>query len=128
MIVVMAQNPPQTLGEYIKERLGERSVRALAHYAGIGVATASKLINDKTSPDPDTLKKVAEYLDVPVENLYRLAGYLDENKPARNLVIDEVEYLMRDLPEESQKKILDQVRLERKYTLGSDDSQERKAS
>lgn len=114
MIAVMNSDVQQTLGEYIKEKLGERSVRALATYAGIGVATASKLVNDQTSPDPKTLQKVAEYLSVPVENLYRLAGYIEE-PTTRTLVIDEIEHMLHDLPEESQRKIRDMIRVEWEY-------------
>lgn len=116
MIAPMSLDTQQTLGQYIKERLGRRSLRALATYAGIGVATASKLINDKTErPDATTLQKVAEYLAVPVENLYRLAGYLEEAS-VRTLVIDEIEQMLLDLPEDAQKKIRDQIRVEWEYT------------
>jgi transcriptional regulator with XRE-family HTH domain len=132
MIAIMASNAQQTLGEYIKEKLGERSIRALATYAGIGVGTASNLINDKTEkPDASTLQKVAEYLDVPVENLYRLAGYIEEEAISRTVLFSEIEHMLRELPEEAQRKIRDMIRVEWEYSRkpsDEDNRQERKAS
>lgn len=133
MIAVMVP-PEQTLGSYIKEKLGSRSLRALATYAGIGVGTASRLIKDQTpSPDADTLLKVAEYLNVPVENLYRLAGYMKETGSTRTLILSEIEQMLDDLSEESQKKIRDMIRVEWEYSRTDRDEadqsqQARKAS
>lgn len=103
----------QTLGAYIREHLGHRSVRALAEYAGIGVATAHRLVNDQVeNPDAPTLQKVAEYLHIPVENLYRLAGYLpDEDESLRNALIREAEHLLKQLPEESQREFVEMLRV-----------------
>jgi transcriptional regulator with XRE-family HTH domain len=96
----------QSLGEYIKEKLEGRSIRALATYAGISVGTASNLINDRVdNPDPQTLLKVAEYLNVPIEYLFQLAGYLPDRKTTPAAVL-EVAELMQQLPPHKQEEIL----------------------
>ncbi len=117
-VMVASRSRSQTLGEYIREILGDRSLRALATYAGISIGTASNLVNDRIeNPDADTLIKIAEYLGVPVENLYKLAGYLPENHDLRTLALAEIEHLVRQLPEDEQHNILELVRLQHRLYM-----------
>jgi transcriptional regulator with XRE-family HTH domain len=101
----------RTLGEYIREKLEGRSIRALATYANISVGTASNLVNDRIdNPAPDTLMKVAEYLNIPVENLFRRAGYLPETETAKPDIILEIDRLLGDLPDPQQREIFEIVK------------------
>lgn len=104
-------NTAMTLGEYIKEQLGERSARAMATYAGIGVGTANNLIKNEGSPDPKTLRKVAEYLNVPPETLFRLAGYLPP-EPEIDTKKQMALHLLSQLNDDSLDRMLDFLRLE----------------
>lgn len=83
-------------------------------------------------PDPDTLIKFAEYLNEPVENFFRLAGWLPQESVISS-VLREIEKILIDMPEANAKKIRDQIRVEWEYTRTDRDEdaaskQERKAS
>lgn len=113
MIVMTVETNP--LVTFLNAVLTDRrlSQRALALYAGVASSTISRIMSGG-EPDPDTLIKIAAYLDEPVQRLFRLAGWLPEVDVATEM-LEEIEYLMRDLPEESQRRLRDQARLERKY-------------
>ena len=64
--------------------------------------------------DPEPLQKIADMLSIPVENLYRLAGYLPAEE-AQTQVLREIESLLRQLPEADQRRILEVVRVEHKF-------------
>lgn len=118
----MSTSEGQTLGEYIRERLEGRSLRALATYAGISIGTASNLINDRIDePAPSTLLKVADYLDVPVQVLYRLVGYLPEDADVDSLPVIEATRLMRQLPSDNQSEILEIVRALHRFWVQQED-------
>lgn len=52
-----------------------RSGRALARFLQLPRTTTARLLNGHTT-SPETLAQVARALDVPLEALYRVAGYL----------------------------------------------------
>ncbi|MEZ2661261.1 helix-turn-helix domain-containing protein [Aneurinibacillus aneurinilyticus] len=70
-------------GEYIKKLREERdlSVRELARRSNVSIAHISQTENGHRGiPKPETLKKLAEGLNHPVEDLMTKAGYLDESE------------------------------------------------
>jgi len=65
-------------GEYLKQvrqehRLG---IRELARKADVDAGGLTRLEQGKTSPRPETLKALAEALDIPLSDLFARAGYV----------------------------------------------------
>ena len=88
------------LARYIRTLMddhGFRSERAFALHTGVSPRTLGRIL-DGTKVDPESLLRIAQALHLPVENLYRLAGYLPPEED-RSRLLREVEYLLRDLPE-----------------------------
>lgn len=114
-----------TLGTYIQSIMKERNIsgRALSMYADVSQGALNNVLHDKADPDPKTLIKIADYLNIPVEELYRLAGYLpDEDSDLKDQLVREIEYLMKKLPDESRQRILEIVRVE--HRLQTQDKEE----
>jgi transcriptional regulator with XRE-family HTH domain len=104
------------LAQYLQQAIKERhfhSERAFAAFAGISPRTLGRLLRGE-KVDPESLQLVADALKVPVENLYRLAGYLPPEE-AQSQVLREMESLLRQMPESDQRRILEMVRVEHKY-------------
>jgi transcriptional regulator with XRE-family HTH domain len=128
---VTAEKTP--LAEFIERLLSERkaSIRALAMYMDVSDRTVRRMIEGE-NPEPETLKKLAEYANFPVGELFKMVGWLDE--PSGDLdseMLAEIEHLLRTLPEASQRKIRDMIRLEHEYLKQQDEGskeQARKAS
>jgi transcriptional regulator with XRE-family HTH domain len=106
----------ETLGQRIQKRMRERGhdrgkgVSALADYAGIGVATASNLINDKVGdPGPRILRRVAEYLGVHPAILFRRAGYFPEYEPRFSSDAEAAAQRIDQLPGHQEALILDLI-------------------
>jgi transcriptional regulator with XRE-family HTH domain len=75
----MPNDDPQPLGELLhSERLrAHLSVRQLAKASGLVPSTVSRLENDLiASPKPDHLQRLAQALEIDVEELYARVGYL----------------------------------------------------
>jgi transcriptional regulator with XRE-family HTH domain len=68
-----------TLGSYLKEALDRRgwSGRTLAMYAELGTNTVAKTLRGETTPDPDTILKIASALGVDELHLLHLAGHIE---------------------------------------------------
>jgi transcriptional regulator with XRE-family HTH domain len=64
-------------GDYLKQLRQARqlSTRALGHKAGLSSGELSRLENGKRSPQPDTLTALAKALNVPVADMFAMAGY-----------------------------------------------------
>ena len=83
----------------LREKRGFDSQRKLALAAKISPATISRVEAGIQKAEPETLKKLAPYLGVPLEILMKKAGYLDSvsvNEPSPSLD-DELNQIMRDL-------------------------------
>lgn len=99
------------LSEYLQRALQDKrlSQRAFAKYAGVASSTISRIIQGHPV-DTETLQKIADYLKVPVENLYRLAGLLvDDVQYSETLKL--VEHLFAKLPESDQQEVIDIIKL-----------------
>jgi transcriptional regulator with XRE-family HTH domain len=106
-----------TLASYLKNLMVElnyASERSFAAYLGVSYSTVNRILRGE-KVDPDSLIRISEALHVPVENLYRMAGYLPPEE-MQTLVMREVEHLLRQMPEADQRRILDLVRVEYKHT------------
>ena len=115
---------PQALARYIRTLMadhGFRSERAFALHTGVSPRTLGRIL-DGTKVDPESLLRIAQALNLPVENLYRLAGYLPPEED-RSRLLREVEYLLRDLSEADQRRILEQVRIEHRYRQSPQEEQ-----
>jgi len=99
------------LRDYLRSVLKERrlSNNALAKYASIAEGTVRRILAGK-KPDPETLQKLAAFLNVPVDMLYRMSGILpDETKRSESIRL--IEHLFEKLPESDQAEIIDIIRL-----------------
>uniref|UniRef100_UPI003D1D7CDB DUF1232 domain-containing protein n=1 Tax=Kroppenstedtia sanguinis TaxID=1380684 RepID=UPI003D1D7CDB len=65
------------IGMLLRHLLQERSIsmRRLSRLTGIDTATISRIANGKQQAKPKHLKLFAQCLDVPLDTLYRAAGY-----------------------------------------------------
>jgi transcriptional regulator with XRE-family HTH domain len=72
-------NPTTTrqFGQYIKQLREKRklSVRGLASKAGLNSGELSRMENGNRNPRPDKLKALATALEVPLADLFAMAGY-----------------------------------------------------
>ena len=112
----MLNTPETPLARYLRQEIEDRqfrSERAFAARAGISPRTLGRILRGE-KVDPEPLQKIADALNTPVENLYRLAGYLPPAE-AQDQVLSEIESLLRQLPEADQRRILEVVRVEHKF-------------
>ena len=82
------------LGEYLRSlREGQKlSLREAAARTGVSVSYITQIENGKRkAPGPEVLKKLAPAYNVPVRDLLRAAGYLDDIKEIRSVLSDEEE-------------------------------------
>lgn len=97
------------LGEYLRSVLKERrlSQRSLALHIGVSNSTVNRLIKGKPA-DHETLRKLSEYLSIPLEDLYRMAGMLppEPERNERQELIELILYLLGRLPEKDQAEIV----------------------
>ena len=108
------------LAAWLRAELGRRGLtqNAASVYAGVGQATISDILNKGHVPRVETLFRLADFFDVPREQVLRLAGYLapelGKGVTARSgddyLVPDLLE-LFRKVPDEWKPEALAQVRL-----------------
>jgi transcriptional regulator with XRE-family HTH domain len=109
----MTENDLANYLRQMMEELNYSSERSFALYLGVSYSTVNRLLHGARI-DPESLQQIANALHVPVENLYRRAGYLPPEE-AQTQVIREIEHLMRELPEADQRRILDLIRVEHKH-------------
>ena len=81
-------------GEYLRSlREGQRlSLREAAAKTGVSVSYITQIENGKkNAPGPEVLKKLAPAYNVPVRELLKAAGYLDDAKEIKPALSDEEE-------------------------------------
>lgn len=109
----MTEQTDLALADYLRRMMRELnydSERAFALFLGVSYSTVNRILKG-TRVGPEPLEQIASALHVPVENLYRLAGYLPPEE-TRAQVMREIEHLLRQLPEADQRRVLDLVRVE----------------
>ena len=82
------------IGEYLRSlREGQKlSLREAAARTGVSVSYITQIENGRRkAPGPEVLKKLAPAYNVPVRDLLRAAGYLDDIKEIRSVLSDEEE-------------------------------------
>jgi transcriptional regulator with XRE-family HTH domain len=82
------------IGEYLRSlREGQKlSLREAAARTGVSVSYITQIENGKRkAPGPEVLKKLAPAYNVPVRDLLRAAGYLDDIKEIKSVLSDEEE-------------------------------------
>ncbi len=101
------------LGEYLLGLCRERRVsrRAASLAAGLNNAALSAIIRGAVRPSAQTLIALADFFQVPADNLFRLAGYLPDITPD-DIDLAEGLQLLRQLPDWRRKEALAQLRLQ----------------
>lgn len=82
------------IGEYLRSlREGQKlSLREVAAKTGVSVSYITQIENGRRkAPGPEVLKRLAPAYNVPVRDLLRAAGYLDDIKEIRSVLSDEEE-------------------------------------
>jgi transcriptional regulator with XRE-family HTH domain len=113
------------LPDYLRQMMDElnyASERSFANYLKVSYSTVNRILKGE-KVDPDSLLRIAEALHVPVETVYRLAGYLPPEE-MQTQVLREIEHLLREMPEADQRRILDLVRVEYKHTQAKQPNEE----
>lgn len=105
-------NVTNELVNYLQGVMDERhlSQRAFALYAKVASSTISRIMRGLPA-DHDTLAKLADYLDLPIDSLYRMAGILPPEDNQRTAAIRLIEHLFKQLPEDDQAEIIEIARL-----------------
>lgn len=62
------------------------SQRKLAMISGVSNSTISRIESATSDADPETLKKLAPYLEIPYETLMQAAGYIDIDSLSTNTI------------------------------------------
>ncbi len=98
------------LNDFIRKRMRENGWNQtdLARAARLSRQTISTLLNRIQYPTPETLQKIANALNEPVENLYRLEGLLPpENK--RKIAEQVLGYKLSELTDDEVEQVIDYV-------------------
>lgn len=103
---------PTNLAQYINQVLIERnlSIRAFATYANLAHATVRRILAGE-HVDNATLQKLADYLKLPIDTVYRMAGVLPTEEEHKRELVRVIEHLLARLPESDQEEILQIVRM-----------------
>lgn len=114
----MTANEPTELGTILRQRREELglSIRAFGRAIDVPAATILRIEQGQFSPNPTLLAKFAEGLELPLADLYSVAGY-----PIPNDLPSMPAYLRtkyRDLPAPARKDLNDYLeKLKTKYGL-----------
>ncbi|MFZ7945886.1 helix-turn-helix domain-containing protein [Neobacillus sp. 19] len=94
-------NHENKLGLFLKRLIEERSLsmRKLSVLTEIDTATISRIINGKRKATPEHLQKFADCLDVPIVELFEVAGYSVKQEQIRNssdiqMSIDRIQHVL----------------------------------
>lgn len=102
----------QSFGEWLNNQLMGRDWKPadLARTSKLDSGVISNLLNGKRNPGVDTSKAISAALDIPLEEVYRMARILPP-KSDTDTFIDGVIHLMTQLPTNDKKDVLEYVRL-----------------
>lgn len=105
--------PNKKFGDWLSERLAERNMKPadITRATGLDSGVLSNIINNKRQqPSVDSCRAIAHALEIPLEEVYRAAGILDE-KPNTDPITDAVLNLMGNLDTKEKQEILEYARL-----------------
>lgn len=89
------------LGEFIKKELKQQnlSMRKFSQITGIDTSTISRITNGKQEANIHHLCKFSKYLNIPMQELLRVAGYniesLQNNKRKSHVIANTIEDLLK---------------------------------
>jgi transcriptional regulator with XRE-family HTH domain len=86
------------------------SQRALATQSGVASSTISRMMRGLPA-DAETYQKLADYLSLPLDSIYRMAGIFPAEESQREGIIRVIEHLAARLPESDQQEILAIIRM-----------------
>lgn len=108
----------KSIGEKIKNlrlQAGYESLGALHRASGVPMSTLSRIESGVQKPRPETLKKLAPYLNVTQEELMAAAGYLDKVDPPKPKALEGLDtFFLRavgKLSPEGKKKVYDYIEM-----------------
>jgi len=97
--------------EWLQAQMGEREISQseLARRSGLHRAIISKIINQISTPTPETAEALAAGLKLPPEEVYRAAGLLPP-VPEERSQIEELKYLANLLDASELQEVIDYAR------------------
>jgi transcriptional regulator with XRE-family HTH domain len=100
------------LSEWLQKEMKIRNLNQseLARLAGVTRSVISKLINQNSSPAPETIESIAHALKLPPIVVFRAAGILPE-EPEYVPLLDEWNAIFYELTPEDQQEILEIARM-----------------
>jgi len=78
----------------------------LAAHAGVSLPTISQLLQSKHAPDPDTCRKLAQALSLPVDVVCEKAGFLPLGSCTLSTPKRELIHLVKSMPDSDALKLL----------------------
>ena len=99
-------------GQWLQQQMDARGlgVRELARIAKVNPGTISRLMTETRNPGPELCKKLAKALEIPEAIVFVEAGLMSPARTASEGTLRELYELLRDLPLEEQRAILDEAR------------------
>ena len=82
----------------------------LARSSGITTAQITRVLNREQGPGKVFLSGVARAFKIPIESVYRAAGLIPLASP-NDEIIEEIKYIMEQLPSDERQDILEYIRL-----------------
>lgn len=77
-----------TFAEWLGARVSERGVgvNQLATYSGVGASTVSRWLSGRSTPEPPSCYKIAEYFNREPEEVLAVAGHLKRSPEELNIL------------------------------------------
>jgi transcriptional regulator with XRE-family HTH domain len=100
----------KTFGQWLKDELSARGMKAADLTRATNGRLQSGVISNftrekRSNPEHETCQLIAQAFNIPVEEVYRAAGYLPPVNGS-NPTIEQVAHIMRGLDETNQQEIL----------------------
>jgi transcriptional regulator with XRE-family HTH domain len=100
---------PETLSGFLREECARRKLswRAASLGAGLGATAVYGMIRNVSVPEPETLRKLADFFGVSQQYLMELAGHLSRGQDGEPDIGRALRSHYRDLPPEAVSEIED---------------------
>lgn len=102
----------QTFGDWLLEQLKEHDINQseLARRAGLSRVAISDYISGKRkNPDPLALKSIAKALKLPVQVVFRQAGYIPDRLDPREIAVEVLGYKLDELTQRQLEEIIQYI-------------------